>query len=813
MLTEQQTNAIVDHLCDLGLLSRAGKHYDAPPVVKTHFSEKLRGERLEAFQAAHKRLYDFHRFQKLPKVFQNETAYALLAFISSFPQGEEALFTAVRERKWVEGWSDILPTGLRNASWETLQTAVAELRPPYFNGALSVFRPDKSEDMASLFAAIAHGCAAGEAESAWSEVYMPRVRRGNEDHAVRVLGLHGEELSAIGNFFEQPWSRADPKLSESRQALLFNIAGFRLRALGRTRDAIGPMRANRDLAIQRLDSRGAARASLNLSEVLMITGNGAEAVSAAVLAVQQADRADDQFLRLRARATHANALLHSGQLVAAEGFFAEAEGLQREMQPNIPILYSLQGYEYCDLLLERGLAQQVIGRVSAMRKWVPDQGDPLTDALVQLLQGRARLLLLLGSAQTLRKRNLNVVALFRHLVTVWRNRANVVGRHFELAMEALRRTNNLDFLVPCLIAQAGVYRLSDEHRKARASLNEATEIAERSGLKLYMIDCLLETARILIDQPNLLPEGSQVQQVLRRIDTLVAETGSLRRAPGVAILRARVAHLEQDDTQAVRFLRDALVAIESEGAWTYLRELRETPWITDVASVDAELRRLETHYSLYATRNDGFEVRRGRRRARKPSAASSVEERGSSRGVSVDSDALVSTRTMDIIVALLFLLASSIFLYNSTGLGFNWREGEGPAPGYFPFYVALIMAGASAINLFRAVFRMEPGGDGPFVSTRAFGRVLMVLVPLLLYVALIGGVSLGPVHIPRLGIYVASAIFIFCFMLIVGRENPLKAFVVATLTSIALFLMFEKWFLLPLPKGPLEVWLGYSLPP
>jgi hypothetical protein len=26
---------------------------------------------------------------------------------------------------------------------------------------------------------------------------------------------------------------------------------------------------------------------------------------------------------------------------------------------------------------------------------------------------------------------------------------------------------------------------------------------------------------------------------------------------------------------------------------------------------------------------------------------------------------------------------------------------------------------------------------------------------------------------------------------------------------LALFLMFEKWFLVPLPKGPLEAWLGY----
>ena len=92
---------------------------------------------------------------------------------------------------------------------------------------------------------------------------------------------------------------------------------------------------------------------------------------------------------------------------------------------------------------------------------------------------------------------------------------------------------------------------------------------------------------------------------------------------------------------------------------------------------------------------------------------------------------------------------------------------------------------------------------------RPFGRVLAVLVPSLVYVALIGGITLGPLEVPRLGIYVASAIFIFAFMIVVGRENPLKAVAVSVLVPVALFLMFEKWFLVPLPKGPIEAWLGY----
>ena len=172
-----------------------------------------------------------------------------------------------------------------------------------------------------------------------------------------------------------------------------------------------------------------------------------------------------------------------------------------------------------------------------------------------------------------------------------------------------------------------------------------------------------------------------------------------------------------------------------------------------------------------------------------------------------DGRPLATNRAMDILVALLLLAVCAVVIFDSSRIGFNWREGEGPAPGYFPFYVALILGISSLINLASAL--AGRGAGEVFVSARPFGRVLAVMVPSVVYVALIGGISLGPVEVPALGIYVASAIFIVAFMVLIGRENPLKAVSVGILVPIALFLMFEKWFLVPLPKGPLEAWLGY----
>ena len=161
------------------------------------------------------------------------------------------------------------------------------------------------------------------------------------------------------------------------------------------------------------------------------------------------------------------------------------------------------------------------------------------------------------------------------------------------------------------------------------------------------------------------------------------------------------------------------------------------------------------------------------------------------------SPALVKNRTMDMVVAALFIALSSIFMLDSWRNGVGWVEGQGPAAGFFPFWVCLIMLVASVVNLVRAALAVEEDGEETFASRKAFVRVLLVLVPTALYVLLI----------QLIGIYIASAVFIVGFMLFSG-ESAVKAAAVGLGVPVALFFMFEKWFLVPLPKGPLEVMLG-----
>jgi len=158
---------------------------------------------------------------------------------------------------------------------------------------------------------------------------------------------------------------------------------------------------------------------------------------------------------------------------------------------------------------------------------------------------------------------------------------------------------------------------------------------------------------------------------------------------------------------------------------------------------------------------------------------------------------LVSKRTMEIVVALAFLAAGAVVIGDSLRLGIGW-ESDGPEPGYFPFYIALAMSAASLVNLYRGVFR-GAGAQIPFVMKSAFLKIIIVLIPLLLYIAAIG----------YIGIYAASAIYIALFMWYFGAYAIWQGVLAGATIAVALFFMFERWFLVPLPKGPLEAWLGY----
>jgi putative tricarboxylic transport membrane protein len=155
-------------------------------------------------------------------------------------------------------------------------------------------------------------------------------------------------------------------------------------------------------------------------------------------------------------------------------------------------------------------------------------------------------------------------------------------------------------------------------------------------------------------------------------------------------------------------------------------------------------------------------------------------------------------RAAEIVVAAGFVALGAIVIFDSVRLGIGWQE-DGPRAGYFPFYIGVIICVSALINLVAGLVASGDKGRA-FVEVGQLKLVLSVLVPTAAYVGLIGW----------LGIYVASAVFVALFMRWLGKYPWWKVAAVSVGNSVAFFLIFEVWFKIPLPKGPLEAVLGLN---
>ena len=150
---------------------------------------------------------------------------------------------------------------------------------------------------------------------------------------------------------------------------------------------------------------------------------------------------------------------------------------------------------------------------------------------------------------------------------------------------------------------------------------------------------------------------------------------------------------------------------------------------------------------------------------------------------------------MEIAVAAGFVALSLLVMADSIRVGRGWGS-DGPEAGFYPFYVALAL-GISAASIVVRHWRLV--STERFVAAPELRRVLAVLVPTALYVG----------FLLLVGLYVSSAVFLAGFMRLQGKYAWPKALGLGIGVPIALFLLFERGFGLPLPKGPLENWLGY----
>lgn len=161
-----------------------------------------------------------------------------------------------------------------------------------------------------------------------------------------------------------------------------------------------------------------------------------------------------------------------------------------------------------------------------------------------------------------------------------------------------------------------------------------------------------------------------------------------------------------------------------------------------------------------------------------------------------DSPSVVSSGTIEIVVCLMLLALAVTLGYDNWRTGAAW-DATGPEPGYFPFYLCVILGGGSLYGLIVALLAHRAARE-TFVTRAQARRVMAVFVPTLLFCLLT----------QFLGLYVASFLLISGFMRLVGKIALWKSLLTAFVFTAIMFVTFDIAFDVIMPKGPLEAALG-----
>jgi tetratricopeptide (TPR) repeat protein len=383
-------------------------------------------------------------------------------------------------------------------------------------------------------------------QEACDRVYFDRIGRGKEAYAVKKLGAFGSDLGAVACFFETPWSRVSPALIEAAQAWLLNQAAFRLRALGRLTEALEPIRAGLGMRIRQESWQDAAISARNLSELKLTLGEVAGAVVDAELSVTYADRSGDASQRMIIRTTHADALHQAGRRDEAMTRFREAEQMQAKFQPAYQLLYSIQGFRYCDLLLsevervagkEEGerkaeeafaVCRAVAERAARMFEWRLPGDSLLNIALDHLTVGRAALYAAILES---RSRQPELAQISQAPVSEESQRGiTTAATELDHAVSGLRRAGVQHHLPRGLLTRAWLRSLTGGRtgpESAQSDLDEAWEIAERGPMPLFLADIHLYRARLFFDEATY--PWQSPQHDLAEARRLIFKHGYLRR--------------------------------------------------------------------------------------------------------------------------------------------------------------------------------------------------------------------------------------------------------------------------------------------
>lgn len=383
--------------------------------------------------------------------------------------------------------------------------------------------------------AVTHGCCGKIFQRALDEVFKPRILGENESYSRNKVGGHGAKLSALSGFFTEPWQIPVDDLNEQDQAFVLHHASVFLRALGRLAEVIPPAKAALKLRVSNRNWKDAVRSSGTLAQAQLALGEISESLTEFQRCKDYADLSEHPGSRVASRAVLANALNQSGDLNNALAIIMEAEDLHRESNPQTPLLHSLRGYYYHDILLALGKHDKAIDHSTHSLELALTEGWGLATGLGHLAVGRACLLAYLSG-----------------------NNSGLENakEHLNAAVRNIQIDGAQDQIPRSLLARASLFRTTHEFSRCRADLDDVYEIVSRDNMSLFRCDYHLERVRLFLEIFNLgdtsqTPMGKNkilkdAVSHLEMASSLVEGTGYKRRKPEVLLHRAEVDFLKGD---------------------------------------------------------------------------------------------------------------------------------------------------------------------------------------------------------------------------------------------------------------------------
>jgi hypothetical protein len=157
-------------------------------------------------------------------------------------------------------------------------------------------------------------------------------------------------------------------------------------------------------------------------------------------------------------------------------------------------------------------------------------------------------------------------------------------------------------------------------------------------------------------------------------------------------------------------------------------------------------------------------------------------------------------RKAEILCALALLTVGVLVCYDSTTLGVvGWGDG-GPEAGLYPFLLGagtILMSGLVLAQTLRQWRRGQP--SQPFIPPGAWKPVASAGVPAALMLFLTDFI----------GLYVAAGLYLAVYMRWIGKHRWVTVAAVSILVPLAGYIIFRRWFLIPLPEG--SVWAQIGL--